>query len=746
MIDESVVGIIERIIYKNQENGYHVLDVKLNNGKNYTIVGNHVKLHEGITMEFVGQWITNPKFGKQFKAKQITEKAPETKEAIIKYLSSSFFKGIGPVIAKKVVKHLGENTLHILKTDIDKLSEVPGISKKKISVIKKAWLINSEINEIMVFLQSYNISTLFAVKIYETYGHDCINKIKKNPYKLADDIKGVGFKYADNIALDLGFEKNSKERISAAIKYVLSQSETQGHCYLFKEQIIETATKLLEVKVEEYVVPILNKLIEENEIKFLEIDNIYRYYSINLYYNEKYCANKIAVLNKNNPIYNPHTIEKWFEDLNEDDIKLSKEQKEAIQNIVNNGVSVLTGGPGCGKTTTLKYLVKLLKHLKVDYTLASPTGRAAQRMSEVIGSEASTIHRLLGWDHASGQFIHNEENQLNTEFVIIDESSMIDINIASHLLRAIPKDTQIVFIGDVDQLPPVGPGHFFKDLINSELIAITFLNKIFRQAESSHIVQYAHEINKGKDVDVYSPLINPEIWRKKIDCMFIDSDLSNPYKTFRDYPNWSSLYYDIDAINMIKNLYTTTIHKYFGENKEIQILSPMNVGDLGTERINEVIQDTVNPKTEDKKEIKIRQKIFREGDRVIQMQNNYDLGIFNGTIGKITNIDVEKTECDVQFFSEHSEVHYKRDQMLELKLAYCITIHKSQGSEFPIIIIPLINQHYRMLYRNLIYTGLTRAKELCVFVGQRSAFSHAIKNIKTIKRQTSFMELLELKK
>jgi len=697
-------------------------------------------------MEFEGQWVLNPRYGNQFKADKSLEIAPETKEAMVKYLSSSFFKGIGPVIAKKIVEHFGDSTLEVLKTDIDRLVEVPGISKKKLEKIRISWIVNSEINEIMVFLQSYNISTLFATKIYETYGRDCINQIRKNPYKMANDIKGIGFKYADKIALDMGFSKDCKERISAGIIYILNEGENDGHCYLFHHQILKKATEILEVRVIEKIDEILVELVDENIIKLSKLSGEERFYSNQLFYDERYCAQQIDILKTaGNPV-DEDLIKKWEESLQEEEIELSEEQKSSIKEIVSNGVSVLTGGPGCGKTTTLKYLIDLLEKLKFTYLLAAPTGRASQRMTEVTGVQAQTIHRMLGWDHVKGCFMHNEKNQLHCEFLIVDETSMVDIHLATSLLRALSQDCHVLFIGDVDQLPPVGPGLFFKDLINSGFVKTYILNKIFRQSEGSDIIKFAHGINKGIEPEIGSPLIDPNLWNKQTDCLFVDSELADPYKTYLDYPDWSSLYYGVGAIEMIKKLYMETIKKYYGDGMEVQILCPMNVGDVGAIRINEILQDAVNPPSPEKLEIKIKNRFLRQGDRVIQTINNYDLGVFNGDIGKIITVNPEEKECIIEFGTENKSVLYKGDQLLELKLAYCITIHKSQGSEFDAIIVPLMNQHFAMLYRNLIYTGLTRAKKLCVFVGQRGALSRSVNNVRQTKRQTSLIELLHLKK
>ena len=741
---EKISGVVEKIIFKNEENGFHVLNVWIKGkNKDCIVTVNQLKIHEGITMEFEGQWISNQKYGKQFKAEKSKEVEPETKEAIVRYLSSTFFKGIGPVIAKNIVDHFGEKTLEILKTNIDKLIEVNGVSKKKLEKIRVSWIENTEINEIMIFLQGYNISTLFATRIYETYGRDCINQIRQNPYRLSNDIYGIGFKYADKIALDIGIARDSKERLAAGINYVLLESEKDGHCYLLYSQILKKCEEILEAKVHEKIQDVLNALVEENMVKILEKDSEKRYYSNQLFYDEIYCANKIKILKNQKIQVDNSLINEWIETTKKEDIQLSDSQVLSINQTIQNGVSVLTGGPGCGKTTTLKYFIKLLEKLNLSYLLVAPTGRAAQRMSEVTGASAQTIHRLLGWDFVTGEFIHNEKNEIFCEFLIVDETSMVDIRLASALLKAVPKKCQILFIGDIDQLPPVGPGLFFKDLIDSKCVNTYVLNEIFRQQDGSDIIECAHQINKGIDPNIKTPLISPEMWPNKSGCMFIDSELRDANKIYKDYPDWSTLYYGLDIIQMIQKIYVETIKKYYGEKMEVQVLCPMNIGDVGTIKINESLQEAVNPASNKKMEIKIRNIILRDGDRVIQTSNNYDLGVFNGDIGKIITINPEEKECVIEFGSENKKVIYKRDQLLELNLAYCITIHKSQGSEFDATIIPLTSQHHMMLYRNLVYTGLTRSKKLCVFIGQRSSFLKSIQNVKQIKRQTSLIEFLK---
>lgn len=736
--NQKITGIVERIIFHNRDNGYHILSVELpNKNDNACIHAYHPTIHEGLTYEFEGTWSIHPVHGKQMKAKSVFEVPPNTKEGLKAYLSSSFFPGIGPVIAGRIIAYFKDDVIKIFNEDIDKLLLVPGISPRKLEAIKKSWQDNDEINNIMMFLQQYGISTVYAAKIYKHYGKGCVQKIKENPYALARDIKGIGFKYADKIAMEVGISPDSELRIRACILHVLENGSMDGHCYLLEEQINLESTELLGVDIRERVSFILKYMLQDNEIMTYDIENeAKRYYSKKLYYNENHCANIVGrLLLENVDAYVGDDILKGYKG-----VELSQEQKDGVFGIINKGISILTGGPGTGKSTMTKAIVSALLNLGKSVALAAPTGRAAQRMTEVIGMQSSTVHKLLGWDPENFGFMHNEKNPLWCNFLIIDESSMLDINLASSILRAVPDECQVLFIGDVDQLPPVGPGNFFKDLIESNVVPTFKLTQIFRQGKESEIISYAHQINKGDHPNIESPLTDPSIWKNGCDCMFIDSGLPEHGKPSSEYPQWSSLRYGLGMVDMVKTLYMDTIKKYHNSN-DIQILIPMKISEIGTVKINEIIQQAVNPSHKDKKQITLKDRLFREGDKVIHTINNYELEVFNGDIGWIESIEEISGTANIKF-GDDRVVAYKKVDMLELELAYAITIHKSQGSEFECVILPVMTQYSRMLYRNLVYTGLTRAKKLAVFVGQRRAFNSAIENTDPRVRQTSLKELL----
>ncbi len=825
-IEETLSGIVHRVTYHNADNGWSVLRVNPFNSpeSQETVTVHQTKVFAGATMEFRGAWVEHPRFGRQFKASYATEKKPATAAALEKYLGSGLIKGVGPKTAKKIVKHFGKATLDIFEGEIERLTEVPGIARKKLAAIKEAWLTHRAIREVMMFLQGHGISTLFAVRIYKKYGDKAIAVVTEDPYRLAHDFYGIGFFSADKVALSLGLARDSQQRIVAAIRHVLAASREQGHCYLMASQISLEVRELLDMDIGELLEKYLKLMKDENYLKVRMLANAAGeiescYYSKSLYYDEKTVATRLQGMTGSVAL-DQERVASWIERYCQAGaINLSEEQAAAVQGVIQHQFAILTGGPGCGKTTTTRIIVRLLEAMGKEVLLAAPTGRAAQRMTEVIGREAKTLHRLLEWQ--LGRFKKNEEEPLKADFIIIDECSMLDISLSASLLKAVPKGCQMLFIGDADQLPSVGAGNVLKDTIASQAIPVYFLTEVFRQARESLIIKYAHQVNKGETPRIESPFKRPEVWQKGHDCLFLDSDeatreqirfvtrvkqsmgwqlpqmeglstadspyqfrtqeaISSAYEHDFEVPQkfkhvdlekikqaegqvnelkavlkqvhpWSSLHYGLTAVDVVVKLYLEWIPKYQGqrggkrddETPEIQILSPMTRGTLGTANLNKIIQQTANPSRQGKAEIKVGERIFRVGDRVIHRRNNYDLEVFNGDIGRITAINNEDLTMLISFLPDGREVEYQKDNIVELDLAYAITIHKSQGSEFATVIIPVLTQHFKMLYRNLIYTALTRARKLAVFVGSRKALAMAIRQQDTSQRQTALKSLLQ---
>lgn len=836
-VEEKLSGIVTRVTFHSQETGWSVLKVSPFEQPNeiVAVTVHQCKVFAGATMEFIGEWTTHQKYGRQFKAYKVLEKKPATTAALEKYLGSGLISGVGPKTARKIVTHFGEDTLSVFEDEIGRLVEVPGIAQVKLAQISAAWAEHREIRKVMMFLQTHEISTLFAVKIFKEYGESAVEIVRNNPYRLATDIYGIGFFSADSVALSLGLEKDSLQRIAAAIQHTLAASRDEGHCYLSLAQIIEGVNELLELNCGERIMEVLTQLEQDDELKVRELTNqeglIQKcYYSKTLFYDEAYCAQKLKRLLIERVLIDMDRVQHWMERFCEKKkLALSDEQQKAVTAMIQHPIAILTGGPGCGKTTTIKTLVAMLLAMKKKVLLTAPTGRAAQRMGEVVGLEAKTIHRLLGWEPASGGFKKNEADPLECDFIIIDECSMLDISLTANVLRAVPKRCQVVLVGDADQLPSVGAGNVLRDLIDSSKVPCFELTKVFRQAEQSMIIRFAHQINKGEIPRIESPFHHPSIWQEGQDCLFVDSDevtqeqarfitrakafLSHPVtgdqesvvqreegllekvsldveghlyfeeldgaeleegrfqsltipkrfahvdltmlaRTKRDIDElktvlkkihpWSSLNYGLNATSMIQRLYIETIPRYLGENREIQILTPMTKGSLGTQNLNQLIQSNLNPPTPEKAQSTIGDKVLRVGDRVIQRRNNYDLEVFNGDIGEIVELDSENLTCLLRFRDKagYREILYEKDDLSELDLAYAITIHKSQGSEFEVVILPIMTQHYKMLFRNLIYTGLTRAKKMAIFVGTRRALSLAVRTSDVRTRQTALKELL----
>jgi len=816
-ITEKLRGIVERITYHNTDTGWSVLRVRSfdSYGEEATVTVHQIQVFAGATMEFTGNWTVHPKFGRQFKAISANELKPASAGALEKYLGSGLIKGVGPKTARRIVRHFGKETLEVFEQDIERLTEVPGIANKKLASITTAWLEHRAIRDVMIFLQTHGISTLFAVRIFKKYGDNAINLVSENPYRLASDFYGIGFFTADRVALSIGFAKDSSLRVTAGIRHILSASREQGHCYLTFEQIVSGVSGLLERDVADILPGFLRELEQEDGLRIRHLfsedgQELSCYYAKSLYYDEKYVADRLRAMVRPLP-FNQQRGRDWLNHYTcQAGLVLSDEQAGAVLSIAGCQCAVLTGGPGCGKTTTTRMLVAFLKVLGRSVMLAAPTGRAAQRMGEVIGLEAKTLHRLLEFQGTG--FKRNEENPLECDVLIVDECSMLDISLTATLLKAVSRDTAMVFIGDADQLPSVGAGNVLRDMIASKSIPCSTLTTIFRQAQKSEIITYAHLINRGKLPQIESPFKNPAVW-KKSDCFLIDSEqatqaqlrfihrikqqfstveqrekavgedplsfdteaIRTSHETTYDqievpeqfahvnlqelvtadggaeelsvvlkkvHP-WSSLYYGLTAEDVVRRLYTEWIPKYFGADCEIQVLCPMIRGSLGTSSLNTMLQNSVNPRKTGRAELSIGERVFRVGDRVIHRRNNYDLGVFNGDIGQVVSINNNALTLVVRFFQDRREVEYQREQITELESAYAITIHKSQGSEFEVVIIPVVTQHYRMLFRNLLYTGITRARKLAVFVGTRRAMAMAVANQDSGLRQTALRELLQ---
>ncbi|WP_088186647.1 ATP-dependent RecD-like DNA helicase [Desulfosporosinus sp. FKA] len=708
---EYINGVVERITFENEENGFSVIKIK-SKGFNdlVTVVGNLSAVNVGSIIRLKGEWKMDSKYGKQFLAQDYRETLPATVTGIQKYLGSGLIKGIGPVFAKRIVQQFQEDTLRVLEEEADYLIKVPGIGQKRIEIIKKAWQDQKEIKNVMLFLQNNGVSTAFAVKIFKTYGNDSIEIVKTNPYKLADDIWGIGFKTADKIALKMGFYLNSFERCRAGIVYVLNELSNDGHCYATKEQLLTEAETILELE-QSLVDSTLDKMIVEKTVILDEEDAIFL---PPFYYSEVGLSKRIKAILSIDGHYNVATVDSIIETIQEEyKISYDEVQKDAVKTAATSKFMVLTGGPGTGKTTTTLAIIKVFQLLGARVLLAAPTGRAAKRMSETTGLEAKTIHRLLEYKPPEG-YKKNEEFPLECDVLIIDETSMVDTILMYNLLKAVSNETVVILVGDVDQLPSVGAGNVLNDIIESGIVNVVKLTRIFRQAQGSAIITNAHKINRGDF---------PEL-KGNSDFFFIEEDEpSKVVQTIRELcikrlPS----FYKVDPIN------------------DIQVLCPMQRGETGAANLNGVLQDALNSSNTS---IKYGGTVYKLGDKIMQIKNNYDKNVFNGDIGGITKIDTEERTLVLNF--DGHEVEYDTTELDEVVLAYATTIHKSQGSEYKIVVAPLTMQHYVMLQRNLLYTCVTRAKKIFVLVGAKKAISMAVRNNKTSKRNTRLAERLSSK-
>ncbi|MCG3207189.1 MAG: ATP-dependent RecD-like DNA helicase [Anaerolineae bacterium] len=717
---ESIVtirGVIERITFTNPANGYTVARFKPDRQfELITVVGALAEVHPGARLRLEGRWKNHPKYGDQFELLRYTEERPATIEGIRRYLGSGLIKGIGPKTAGWIVNYFGTKTLDVIEHDIQRLTEVRGIAGKTVAKIAAAWEAQKQIKEIMLFLQSHKVSTTLAVKIYKQYGDESIEVVQATPYRLAQDIFGIGFVTADQIARNIGLAADDPARVAAGIEYTLNQLADQGHVYAPREQLVAAATKILAVEPA-LIETQLDALVQAERLKTETLPGVVSaenpaapgeaIYLAPFYYAELGVTNRLkqlqAAADSRLRLFQTVDWERAFAWLagRPDGLDLAERQRQAVQMSLSHKVSILTGGPGTGKTSTVRAILGLLGGKGKTALLAAPTGRAAKRLAESTGQEAKTIHRLLEVSPSEGfKFQRNQDNPLDCDLLIVDECSMIDLVLMNNLLKAIHPASHLLLVGDADQLPSVGAGNVLRDLIASDALPVTRLEVIFRQAADSTIITNAHRINRGE---------MPLFPRHKQDFFFFGQ--AEP----------------AEAAEMLVDVVARRIPEKFGlPAAGIQVLSPMHRGLVGARALNEKLQARLNPLPANGVEYRSGSRVFRPGDRVLQLRNNYDKEVFNGDIGTITRLDLEEGEISVDF--EGRGVDYDFSDLDELTLAYALSVHKSQGSEYPVVVLPLLPQHYMLLQRNLLYTAVTRAKQMVVIVGSRKALAMAVKN------------------
>ena len=710
---EHLRCVVERITYQNADNGYTVLKCAVKNYSDLvTVVGTMPDTHVGSVLSLEGIWKMDARYGRQFSVEKFEETLPATVYGIEKYLGSGLVKGVGPKFAKRIVEKFGKDTLDIIEDTPDKLLTVQGIGKVRVDRIKTSWQEQKEIKNIMLFLQSHEVSTSHATKIFKTYGSESIVIVKENPYRLADDIWGIGFKTADSIAQKMGIDKGKFVRLRSGIFYTLNKLAEAGHCYATREQLIGKARELLEVEDAELEIT-LDEMIRANDVIREVAGEQEAVYLPPYYFSESGCAKRLFRLMScgKKKSEDAEEILKKVADLSE--ITYDEIQWQAVKTAISSKVMVLTGGPGTGKTTTTLGIISAYKQAGCQIILAAPTGRAAKRMSEATGMEAKTIHRLLEYKPLEG-YQKNEEYPLEGDVLILDECSMIDIMLMYNLLKALPEQMSLILVGDIDQLPSVGAGNVLRDIIDSGCVPVVRLTRIFRQAQGSRIIMNAHRINKGESIDMRGG--------KDSDFFFVTKESNQ------------------EVLDTIVQYCRTNLPRYYHVDplQDIQVLTPMQRGECGAVNLNQVLQEAMNPS-----KIFLRRggTQYRLKDKVMQIRNDYDKEVFNGDIGTITKVDMEERELTVLF--DEREVIYDVTELDELTLAYAVTIHKSQGSEYPIVVMPFTMSHFVMLQRNLLYTGVTRAKKILVLVGEKKAVYYAIKNETTTGRNTMLARRLQ---
>lgn len=723
----KIQGQIERITYSSEENGYGVLKMKVPGRDGLvTVVGNFLGVTQGEILSMEGAWSFHARYGEQFKVEHYETVRPATIEGIQRYLGSGLIKGIGPVMAGRIVKRFGEDTFDIIDREIGRLEEVEGIGQVRIGQIQKAWEEQKDIRELMVFLRGHGVSTAYATRIFKHYGKSSLEVLRENPYRLAMDVSGIGFLTADKIARNLGFPADSSFRAEAGLLYALHQATDEGHVCAPQNWLLERAQSLLEISSDRIETALTAMVAGGHVVReslsaemSASLGDGHAIYLRGYHLAENQVALRLAYLRSFLQLQqrpDPDKAMTWLQDRLP--FKLAPLQEQAVKQALSDKVVVITGGPGTGKTTLIRAILSVYKQLSARVCLAAPTGRAAKRLSEATRHSASTIHRLLEFSPQFGGFQRNEQRPLTADLVVVDECSMLDILLTHYLLKAVPNHATLILVGDVDQLPSVGPGNVLHDIIESGTVPVVRLTEIFRQARQSRIIVNAHLVRQGR-----FPLIKRESDRLE-DFYFIEKEDAE------------------EAFRILLKLCTDRIPARFGFDpmEDIQVITPMHRGIVGTQHLNHALQDALNPKG---RSIERNGRVFRSLDRVMQIRNNYDKEVFNGDLGRITEIDLENQELKVEMDSR--VVPYDFSELDELVLAYAISVHKAQGSEYRAVVLPLLTQHYIMLQRNLLYTAMTRAKKLVVIVGSKKALAMSVRNNRLQHRFTLLKERLEAK-
>ncbi len=717
---EKLEVTVDSVVFQNDDNGFRVIRaIRSDEGESrITAVGKTPEVYEGQDLVLSGEWTKHRKYGRQFQIEECQVDTPTTEKGVKRYLASDLIKGVGEKYAEKIVERFGEDTLDVIEDHPDYLLKVKGVGEKKLEKIKESWERQRQIKDVMVSLKAHDISTAYGLKIYEEYGSRASTVVEEDPYRLTREIDGIGFKIADRIARKVGMEAEDRKRIEAGLIYTLEEATDNGHIYLPANKLLERAREILELPPDPLKTALEKMVSGEALIEESSSDSVSQIYLPSLYYAETEVANNLVALSQyggGTRIEDESRINELIDSYQiETGIDYNEEQRKAIIASLKDKVTVITGGPGTGKTTIITGVIELMEDLGWEVILAAPTGRAAKRLEETTGREAKTIHRTLGYK-PPGEFEYNSENKLSTDAIIVDELSMVDLWLIDHLIQATPAGTNLVLVGDADQLPSVGPGDVMKDIIDSGSVSVQELDKIYRQSQQSDIVTNAHRINEGE-----FPII------QEGDTDFFFYEEGKPDR----------------VADKILELASEQIPRNWGldPTEEVQVLSPMYNGGAGVDRLNDLLQDKLNPG----EDLTFAPKEFRLGDKVMQTKNDYEKGVYNGDIGEIVGADKSLDRIEVQY-PDYGIIPYEKDDIRALDLAYAITIHKSQGSEYQAVIIPLLNQHYVMLKRNLLYTAVTRSRELVVLVGSKQAMGIAINNDRESRRYTTLAKRLKEK-